>query len=96
MKKNSKKNTAVKAVIVCAILTVGVWMFLYSYANSYNRLTNEKIVPAVVKSDESGMELELIGKGYRLDTDCFKSESKLYFILYLIVPIESRPFFIGL
>lgn len=94
--RNSNKKTAVKTVIICTILTVGAWMFLYSYANSYNRLTDEKIVPAVINVDENGMELELIGKGFRFDTDCLKAESKLYFILYLIVPIESRPFFIAL
>lgn len=93
--RNRKKNTAVKAVIFCTILTVGIWMFLYSYANSYNRMTDEKIVPAVINVDENGTELDIIGKKIRLDTDCFNDESKLYFILYLIMPIESRPFFIG-
>lgn len=88
MKKNKKK--AVKGVLIYLILTVGLWMFLYSYANSYNRLTDEKIVPAALNVEENSGELEIIGKKYKLDFDMLAPESKLYFVAYLFTPSELR------
>jgi|GEM_PF-2556332 len=84
------KKTAVKWVIFYLISTVGIWMFLFSYANSYNKLTDDKIAPAVLHTDENGIELEIIGKSFKPSLEAFEPESKLYFGAYLFMPEEMR------
>lgn len=84
------KKTTVKLIFMYLILTVGLWMFLYSYTNSYNRLTNEKIVPAVLTVSGNDAELTVIGKRIDISLDAVSRESKLFFILYLVCPLELR------
>lgn len=88
MKKN--KKTAVKWVILYLIITAGLWMFLYSYANSYNKLTDDKIVPAALHTNKHGIELEVIGKSFKPSLEAFESDSKLYFAAYIFMPEEMR------
>lgn len=84
------KKTVVKAIIVYIVLTVGLWMFVYSYANSYNKLTDKKIVPAALVTRENEAELEIIGMSFKLDSAMISPESKLYFAAYLFMPVELR------
>lgn len=76
--------------MVYLVLTVGIWMFLYSYANSHNRLTDEKIAPAAISVDEYGWEIQLVGRRFSFKPEFYSSDSKFYFISYIFAPIELR------
>ncbi len=65
-------------------------MFLYSYANSHNRLTDEKIVPAEFSVDENGADLHIAGEKIRINSGIISSDSKFYFISYIFAPVEVR------
>ena len=84
------KKTTVKWAILYLIITIGTWMFLYSYANSYNKLTDNKIVPAALHTNEHGFELEIIGQSFKTPLEAFEPESKLYFAAYIFMPEEMR------
>lgn len=85
-----KNKTAVKAVFVYIVLTVGLQMFLYAYANSYNRLTDEKITPASLVVGENSAELKILGRSYNFSLNGISPENKAYFIAYLFTPDELR------
>ena len=63
---------------------------MYSYANSSNRLTEEKISPASFSTDERGALLQLAGRNFRIEYDIFSPESKFYFVSYIFMPVEMR------
>lgn len=84
-----KKKTVI-AVLMYLILTVGLWMFLYSYANSYNRLTDEKIESARLTVADDLAELELIGEKFVFEQEIFPENNKAYFIIYVFTPAELR------
>lgn len=84
-----KKKTVIM-VLVYLIMTVGLWMFLYSYANSYNRLTDEKIESARLTVSEDRAELELIGEKFVFEQEILPENSKAYFIIYVFTPVELR------
>lgn len=84
-----KKKTVI-AVLMYLILTVGLWMFLYSYANSYNRLTDEKIESARLTVADDLAELELIGEKFVFEQEIFPENNKFYFIIYVFTPAELR------
>lgn len=83
-----KNKTAVRAIFVYIVLTVGFQMFLYAYANSYNRLTDEKITPASLVVAENTAELKILNRSYSFRG--ISPESKAYFIAYLFTPDELR------
>lgn len=85
-----KNKTAVRAIFVYIVLTVGLQMFLYAYTNSYNRLTDEKITPASLIINEDSAELKILNKSYSFSFDKISPENKAYFIAYLFVPDEFR------
>ncbi len=85
-----KNKTAVRAIFVYIVLTVGLQMFLYAYTNSYNRLTDEKITPASLIINEDSAELKILNKSYSFSFDKISPENKAYFIAYLFAPDELR------
>ncbi len=88
--KSKKKKSVVKAVFIYLLLTTGIWTFMMSYSNSYNRLTTEKISPAslVVSGDKA--EVKILKRTFSLNLEKIMPESKLYFLLYMISPDELR------
>ncbi len=80
----------VRGVLVYLILTMGIWMFLYSYANSYNRLTDEKIPAAEILTDKGSMTMRGAGMSYNISTEIFSAESDFYFAAYMFIPTELR------
>lgn len=86
----TSKKIMVRGVLMYLILTTGIWMFLYSYANSYNKLTDDKIPPAAVKVDKERTVLEIMGESYVVNTDLFSPESDFYFAAYMLMPVEVR------
>ena len=85
-----KKKTALKAVFLYLLLSGGSWMFINSYANSYNMLSNDNIVPAgLILSDEE-VSLKFLGHGGEFDISVIAPDSKLYCGAYLLAPDEVR------
>ena len=72
------------------ILTGGPCMFIFSYANSYNRLSEEKIVPVRLTVTDTSAELDILGQAYSLDISGVSSGSKLCLAAYLLSPDELR------
>lgn len=89
MKRKNKKS-AVRAGFTYLLLTAGLWMFIMSYSNSYNRLSAEKITPASITLTEGSAEMSVLDRSFLLDLSGFLPESKLYSALYLLVPDEVK------
>lgn len=87
---NKKKMTYVKAVFLYLLLTTGLWIFLNSYAVSYNRLTSEKISPAAVCISEGEADISVLGHSVTLNTSLLSDSSRAYYILYSLSPDELR------
>lgn len=85
-----KKKTAVRAVFAYLLATVGLWMFVNSYANSYNRLTQEKITPASLVMNGDTAKVEILEYSAQFSTRLISPDSRLYCIAYLISPDELR------
>lgn len=88
--KRTKKKAAVRITMMYIILTVGFWMFLYSYTNSYNKLTDEKIVPASLEVSVDSAELKILNHSFIFRVDAVEPDSKVYLCLYLLTPDEVR------
>lgn len=88
--KRKKYKTAVKAVMIYLVLTVGLWMFLYSYSNSYNRLSETKISPASFTVGSSTAELDILGQKFSFNLRGVAPESRAYLTAYLLSPDELR------
>lgn len=88
--KRKKKRTAVRAALWYALFTIGSWMFINSYANSYNRLTGEKIAAASLEINGETAEIGVLEHSLRLDLSGLSSDSKLYCAAYLMSPDEVR------
>lgn len=89
MKKILKKS-AVRAAFAYLLLTTGLWMFINSYSNSYNKLTAEKIAPASITVSEASAEMTVLENSVLLDLSLFMPESKLYCGLYILAADELR------
>ena len=85
-----KKKTAVRAVMLYLILTAGLWMFINSYTNSYNRLTGEKIAPAGVTLSGGKASVNLLEHDTEIDLGAFSPDSKIFCAAYIISPDELR------
>ncbi len=88
--KRTNKKTAVRIMLLYIILTVGFWMFLYSYTNSYNKLTDEKIVPASLAISVESAELKILDRSFIFSINAIEPDSKGYLCLYLLTPDELR------
>lgn len=88
--KNNKKITVFRTALIYVVLTVGIWMFLYSYTNSYNRLTDEKISPASLIVNDDCAEFKILNKSCNISLDIVSPESRLYFAAYLFSPDELK------
>ena len=85
-----KKRTCVKAVFLYLLMTTGSWIFLNSYAVSYNKLTSEKIAPAAVYMNADEADISVIGHSVSVCTSLLSKSSRLYYVLYSLSPDELR------
>ncbi|OPZ20198.1 MAG: hypothetical protein BWZ04_01999 [Firmicutes bacterium ADurb.BinA205] len=85
-----RKKAALAAAIVYVLLAGGSWMFINSYANSFNRLSNEKIVPAVMTIERGRASAEVLGKTLDIDISGINKSSKSWFAAYLAASDEIR------
>lgn len=88
--RKKKKKAVVRVIFIYLLLTTGIWMFLMSYSNSYNRLSTEKISPASLNLNEETAEMKILEHTFTMDITKILPESKLYYILYLLAPDELR------
>ena len=88
--KIRRKKAALAAAIVYMLLAGGSWMFINSYANSFNRLSNEKIVPAVMTIERGRASAEVLGKTLDIDISGINKSSKSWFAAYLAASDEIR------
>ena len=82
-------KTAIRIAFAYVILTGGLRMFLLSYANSYNKLSEEKIPPARLTVTGSEAELDMLGKKIHFASPA-GSDSRGFLTAYLIAPDELR------
>lgn len=85
-----RKKTAVRAIFLYMLMTFGLWMFLNSYTNSYNKLSGEKISPAELDVHGDMAYIEVIDHEINLDLSAIAPESRLYCGAYLLSPDELR------
>lgn len=88
LRKN--KKTALKAVFLYLLLSGGSWMFINSYANSYNRLSSDDIRPAGVVISGGRASVELLDHSAQFSISGIAPESKAYCGAYLFSPDELR------
>lgn len=88
MKRRINK-TAVRIAFAYVILTGGLRMFLLSYANSYNKLSEEKIPPARLTVTGSAAELDMLGRKIRFASSA-NADSRGFLTAYLFAPDELR------
>lgn len=88
--RKKKKKTALGAVFAYLLAAVGSWMFVNSYANSYNRLTQDKIAPASLVMNGDTAKVGILEYSAQFSTKLISPDSRLYCIAYLISPDELR------
>lgn len=81
---------AVRMIFVYLLLTAGVYMFLESCCNSYNRMTEEKITPASIVISGKKASVSVLENSLSFSTEIFSPESSLYFTAYLVSPDDVR------
>ena len=84
------KKSAILIMFVYIILTVGGFMFLNACGSSYNRLSEEKIVPFSASADERTAEIKILGKTFSIDISETSPESRSWLMFYLAVPDDIR------
>lgn len=85
-----KLKKAARAIFVYIVLTAGTQMFLYSYTNSYNRMTDHKIKPASLVVNDNYAEFQILNKTYILSLEKISPENKAFLWAYLFSPDELR------
>lgn len=84
------KKTAVRVIFVYLLLTAGVYMFLESCSNSYNRLSGEKIAPASIVINGNKASVSILENEVSFSTEIFSPESRMYFFMYLVSTDDIR------
>lgn len=86
MKKNKRK---LKFMFIYILAATGIWMFLCCCSNSYNHISEDKISPAGIIITENSANINILHSEYKLKTDVFKPESRIYYILYLFPQMKQ-------
>lgn len=68
----------------------GVYMFLRSCSNSYNRLTADKIVPASLVINGNTASVSILEHKADFSMGIISPESRLYYVAYLVAPDDAR------
>ncbi|MCR5600681.1 MAG: hypothetical protein K6G33_08080 [Ruminococcus sp.] len=88
--RRKKKKAALRAVFAYLLLSGGIWMFINSYANSYNRLSGKNIVPASMAVTDDSASIEVLDHRAEFSLSGIMPESKAYCAVYLLAPDEIR------
>ena len=85
-----KRKTALTAVFLYLLFTGGLWMFVNSYSNSYNKLSEEKIVAASMTIKPDSASISMLEHTVNVDLRALLPESKFYCGAYILAPDEIR------
>lgn len=88
--RRKKKRTAVKAAFIYLLMTLGSWMFVNSYANSYNRLSGDRMIPAGIAFSDRKASVKLLDYSAEFGISGIAPDSKAYCAAYLLSPDELR------
>ena len=88
--RKSKKNTTLTAVFLYLLLSGGSWMFLNSYANSHNHMSEEKIIPVGITVNEDKASVEILDHHREFSLSVISPDSSSYCAAYLASPDELR------
>jgi hypothetical protein len=88
--RKSKKKTTLTAVFLYLLLSGGSWMFINSYANSHNQMSEEKMIPVGVAISGDKASLELLDHYGEFSLSGIAPESKNYCAAYLASPDEIK------
>ena len=88
--RRKRKKTAAVAVLMYLLLAGGLWMFINSYTNSFNRLTKDKITPASLTITNENASVQVLDRYAEIDLRPFMPDSKLYCGAYILSPDEIR------
>ena len=85
-----KKKTAFRALFFYLLLSGGLWMFINSYSNSYNRLSGDSIAPAMLDISGGQTRISVLDRNMEIDLSFILPDSKAYCGAYLCSPDEIR------
>ena len=88
--RRKNKRTALRAVFLYLLMSGGSWMFLNSYANSFNRISGESILPASISVVDENASIELLDHRTGFSISGLMPDSKIYCAAYLLVSDEIR------
>ena len=88
--RRKKKKTAITAVFMYLLMSGGSWMFINSYANSYNHMSEDKMIPAGMVISGGKATVEVLDHSAELSLSGIDPKSKAYCAAYLRSPDEIR------
>ncbi len=88
--RRKNKKIALRAVFVYLLLSGGSWMFINSYANSFNRLNGGHIIPAGIVIGKEEAAINVLNYSVEFDMSGISPDSRGYCAAYLLSPDELR------
>ncbi|MCQ2460167.1 MAG: hypothetical protein MJ081_07345 [Ruminococcus sp.] len=88
MKK--KLKACATAVFLYLLSATGSWMFINSYANSYNRLSLNQIKTAGLIMEENNAYVNVLDKKINIKLNDIKPQSRIFGGAYILSPVEIR------
>ena len=88
--RKSKKNTTLTAVFLYLLLSGGLWMFINSYANSHNQMSEDKMIPVGMAVTEDKASVEILDHCGEFSLSAIAPDSKTYCAAYLASPDELK------
>lgn len=85
-----KKKTVIRIIFMYFLLTAGIYMFLESCSNSYNRISKEKISPASIIINDNKASVSILENKFNFSIKMLLPESKIYYIAYIISSDDIR------
>lgn len=85
-----RKKTVLRIIFVYILLTAGIYMFLESCSNSYNRISKEKIVPASIVINDNKASVSILESNFNFSIKMFLPQSKIYYVAYTIASDDIR------
>lgn len=85
-----RKKTVLRIIFVYILLTAGIYMFLESCSNSYNRISKEKIVPASIVINDNKASVSILESKFNFSIKMFLPKSKIYYVAYTIASDDIR------
>ena len=85
-----RKKAAASAVFLYLLFAGGSWMFIYSFTNSFNRLTEDKITPASLIVSNGNARVQVLNRSADISLRPFRPDSRLYYGAYIFSSDEIR------